>query len=202
MKRVSYRSLGSSLLCVALQNFLLLWKLFPNCSLSYHKPRGGSTQTGLALKYVLRKGFPGGRNATAAARIVILLSDGRSQGNVVQAAAELKETGAVLFAVGLRYPTYVYLLPLSKTWGENYCAALKNRFCSQMGGATCPGQWAHGEPCLLRWAFPRRCQRAVHNTVHLLRVQRHTSRSERCCIGPGIIFTDPFWELLKRKRWW
>ncbi|KAG8008701.1 Tudor domain-containing protein 1 [Nibea albiflora] len=56
--------------------------------------RGGSTQTGLALKYILRKGFPGGRNSTAAARIVILLSDGRSQGNVVQAAAQLKETGA------------------------------------------------------------------------------------------------------------
>lgn len=76
-------------------------------------PRGGSTQTSLALKYVLRKGFPGGRNVTAAARIVILLSDGRSQGNVAQAAAELKETGAVVFAVGLRYPTYDYLFPLS-----------------------------------------------------------------------------------------
>lgn len=58
------------------------------------------------MKYVLRKGFPGGRNATAAAQIVILLSDGRSQGNVLQAAAELKQTGVVLFAVGLRYPRY------------------------------------------------------------------------------------------------
>lgn len=46
----------------------------------------------------------------------------------MQAAAELKETGAVLFAVGLRYPTYVYFLPLSKTWGENYFAALKTGF--------------------------------------------------------------------------
>lgn len=97
--------------------------------------------------------------------------------------------------------TFIFFLWV-KPWGENYCAALKNRFCSQMGGATCPGQWAHGEPCLLRWAFPRRSQWAVHNTVHVLRVQRHTSRSERCCIGPGRIFTDPFWELLKRKRWW
>lgn len=63
------------------------------------------------MKYVLRKGFPGGRNATAAAQIVILLSDGRSQGNVLQAAAELKETGVVLFAVGLRYPRYGGFLP-------------------------------------------------------------------------------------------
>lgn len=71
-------------------------------------PRGGSTQTGLALKYVLRKGFPGGRNSSTVAQIVILLSDGRSQGNVMQVAAQLKETGVVLFAVGLRYPRCVF----------------------------------------------------------------------------------------------
>ncbi|XP_041830461.1 von Willebrand factor A domain-containing protein 2 isoform X2 [Melanotaenia boesemani] len=68
--------------------------------------RGGSTQTGLALKYILRKGFPGGRNSTSVPRIAILLSDGRSQGNVAQAAAQLKETGVILFAVGLRYPRW------------------------------------------------------------------------------------------------
>lgn len=69
--------------------------------------RGGSTQTGLALKYILRKGFPGGRNSSSVPRIVILMSDGRSQGNSVQAAAQLKDTGVVVFAVGLRYPKYV-----------------------------------------------------------------------------------------------
>lgn len=68
--------------------------------------RGGSTQTGLALKYILRKGFQGGRNSSYVARITILLTDGRSQGNVAQAAAQLKETGVVLFAVGLRYPRW------------------------------------------------------------------------------------------------
>ncbi|CAK6974630.1 von Willebrand factor A domain-containing protein 2 [Scomber scombrus] len=68
--------------------------------------RGGSTQTGLAMKYVLRKSFPGGRNSSTVPRIIILLSDGRSQGNVVQAAAQLKETGVVLFAVGLRFPRW------------------------------------------------------------------------------------------------
>ncbi|XP_055006345.1 von Willebrand factor A domain-containing protein 2 [Boleophthalmus pectinirostris] len=68
--------------------------------------RGGSTQTGLALKYILRKGFQGGRNSSDVARITILLTDGRSQGNVVQAAAQLKENGVVLFAVGLRYPRW------------------------------------------------------------------------------------------------
>ncbi|XP_008434914.1 von Willebrand factor A domain-containing protein 2 isoform X3 [Poecilia reticulata] len=68
--------------------------------------RGGSTQTGQALKYVLKKGFPGGRNSSSVPRVAILLSDGRSQGSVVQAAAQLKQTGVVLFAVGLRYPKY------------------------------------------------------------------------------------------------
>nr|XP_019938484.1 PREDICTED: von Willebrand factor A domain-containing protein 2 [Paralichthys olivaceus]XP_019938485.1 PREDICTED: von Willebrand factor A domain-containing protein 2 [Paralichthys olivaceus] len=68
--------------------------------------RGGSTQTALALKYILRKGYPGGRNSSAVARVAILLSDGRSQGNTVQAAARLKETGVVLFAIGVRFPRW------------------------------------------------------------------------------------------------
>ncbi|KAM6896990.1 von Willebrand factor A domain-containing protein 2 [Xenentodon cancila] len=68
--------------------------------------RGGSTQTGLALKYIQRKGFQGGRNSSGVHQIAVLLSDGRSQGNVVQAAAQLKETGVVLFAVGMRYPKW------------------------------------------------------------------------------------------------
>lgn len=80
-----------------------------SCSryLLYSSFRGGGTQTGLALKYILRKGFPGGRNSSSVPHIAILLSDGRSQGSVVQTASQLKETGMVLFAVGLRYPKYV-----------------------------------------------------------------------------------------------
>ncbi|KAM3592799.1 uncharacterized protein V6R79_025391 [Siganus canaliculatus] len=82
--------------------------------------RGGSTQTGLALKYVLRKGFPGGRNSSVAAHIVILLSDGKSQGNVVHAAAQLKDTGVVLFAVGLRYPRWDELHALASEPMESH----------------------------------------------------------------------------------
>ncbi|XP_028286194.1 von Willebrand factor A domain-containing protein 2 [Parambassis ranga] len=82
--------------------------------------RGGSTQTGLALKYVLRKGFPGGRNSFGVARIAILLSDGRSQGSVVQAATQLKETGVVLFAVGLRYPKWEELHVLASEPMESH----------------------------------------------------------------------------------
>nr|XP_046232628.1 von Willebrand factor A domain-containing protein 2 isoform X3 [Scatophagus argus] len=82
--------------------------------------RGGSTQTSLALKYVLRKGFPGGRNSSSVAQIAILLSDGRSQGNTMQAAAQLKETGVVLFAVGLRYPRWEELHALASDPTENH----------------------------------------------------------------------------------
>ncbi|XP_034070312.1 von Willebrand factor A domain-containing protein 2 isoform X2 [Gymnodraco acuticeps] len=82
--------------------------------------RGGSTQTGLALKYVLKKGFPGGRNSSTVARIAILLSDGRSQGNVVQAAVQLKETGVVLFAVGIRFPKWEELHALASEPMESH----------------------------------------------------------------------------------
>ncbi|KAL7372169.1 hypothetical protein ABVT39_011310 [Epinephelus coioides] len=82
--------------------------------------RGGSTQTGLALKYVLRKGFPGGRNSSTVARIAILLSDGKSQGNVVQVAAQLKETGVVVFAVGIRFPKWEELHALASEPMESH----------------------------------------------------------------------------------
>ncbi|KAM6898646.1 von Willebrand factor A domain-containing protein 2 [Lycodopsis pacificus] len=82
--------------------------------------RGGATQTGLALKYVLRKGFPGGRNSSTAAQIAVLLTDGRSQGNTVQAAAQLKETGVVLFAVGIRYPKWEELHALASEPMESH----------------------------------------------------------------------------------
>nr|XP_020460941.1 von Willebrand factor A domain-containing protein 2 isoform X2 [Monopterus albus] len=82
--------------------------------------RGGSTQTGLALKYILRKGFPGGRSSSAVARVAILLSDGRSQGNTVQVAAQLKETGIVLFAVGLHYPRWEELHALASEPVESH----------------------------------------------------------------------------------
>ena len=81
----------------------------PSLPPSLPAPRGGSTQTAQALQYLLRKGFPGGRNSSGVAQVAVLLSDGRSQegfskGGLVQAASQLKESGVVLFAVGLRHP--------------------------------------------------------------------------------------------------
>ena len=100
---LSYLSLLSvSLLSVSLLSLFSLSLSLSSLSLSL-LCRGGSTQTGLALKYVLRKGFPSSGNSTIP-RILILLSDGRSQGAVQLAATELKQTGVTLFAVGLRHP--------------------------------------------------------------------------------------------------
>lgn len=65
--------------------------------------RGGRTDTGLALKYLLRKGFPGGRNASVP-QILVVATDGRSQGQVVLPAEQLKERGVTIFAVGVRFP--------------------------------------------------------------------------------------------------
>ncbi|XP_055502877.1 von Willebrand factor A domain-containing protein 2 isoform X1 [Leucoraja erinacea] len=67
--------------------------------------RGGSTQTAPALKYVLQKGFADTRN-TSVPRILIILTDGKSQGNVTQVAAQVKETGITVFAVGVKFPRW------------------------------------------------------------------------------------------------
>ncbi|KAK0136749.1 von Willebrand factor A domain-containing protein 2 [Merluccius polli] len=92
--------------------------------------RGGSTQTAQAFQYLLRKGFPGGRNSSSVARVVVLLSDGRfkegvtkggvAKGGVAQAASQLKESGVVLFAVGLRHPRWEELHELASTPMESH----------------------------------------------------------------------------------
>ncbi|XP_036399886.1 von Willebrand factor A domain-containing protein 2 [Megalops cyprinoides] len=81
--------------------------------------KGGSTQTSSALKYVLWKGFPGGRNGTVP-RVLVLLSDGKSQGNVQLPAAELKKEGVTLFAVGIRYPRWEELHALASIPTERH----------------------------------------------------------------------------------
>ncbi|KAM6971773.1 von Willebrand factor A domain-containing protein 2-like [Aplochiton taeniatus] len=66
--------------------------------------RGGSTEAGRAVHYVLKKGFPGGR--TKVPRILLLLTDGRSQDNLKGAAHLAKKSGIKLFAVGVRHPDW------------------------------------------------------------------------------------------------
>ncbi|XP_038614209.1 von Willebrand factor A domain-containing protein 2 [Tachyglossus aculeatus] len=81
--------------------------------------RGGSTETGLALKYILRKGFPGGRNASVP-QILILITDGKSQGNVTVPAQQLKDRGVTVFAVGVRFPRWEELHLLASEPNEQH----------------------------------------------------------------------------------
>uniref|UniRef100_H3AXH3 von Willebrand factor A domain containing 2 n=1 Tax=Latimeria chalumnae TaxID=7897 RepID=H3AXH3_LATCH len=81
--------------------------------------KGGSTETGLALKYVLRKGFPGGRNSSIP-QILIILSDGKSQGNVFQPAKRLKDSGITVFAVGVKFPRWEELHKLASEPSEQH----------------------------------------------------------------------------------
>lgn len=73
--------------------------------------KGGRTETGLALKH-LRRGFPGGRNGTVP-QILIIITDGKSQGPVALPAKQLRESGIVVFAVGVRFPRWDELLTLA-----------------------------------------------------------------------------------------
>uniref|UniRef100_A0AAV2LGR2 von Willebrand factor A domain-containing protein 2 n=1 Tax=Knipowitschia caucasica TaxID=637954 RepID=A0AAV2LGR2_KNICA len=116
---------------------------------------GGSTQTGLALKYISRKGFQGGRNSSGVAQIGVLLSDGRSQGNVVQAAARLKEAGVVLFTVGLRYPSvlsWAVFRSLGLACLGSACLGSACRESACLGsvcrGSACLGSACRGSACL------------------------------------------------------
>ncbi|XP_007665886.2 von Willebrand factor A domain-containing protein 2 [Ornithorhynchus anatinus] len=81
--------------------------------------RGGSTETGLALKYILWKGFPGGRNASVP-QILILITDGKSQGNVTVPAQQLKDRGITVFAVGVRFPRWEELHLLASEPNEQH----------------------------------------------------------------------------------
>ncbi|CAM5129810.1 unnamed protein product [Eretmochelys imbricata] len=81
--------------------------------------KGGSTETGLALKYVLQKGFPGGRNSSVP-EILIILSDGKSQGNVATPAKQLKDRGTTVFAVGVKFPRWEELHTLASEPAEQH----------------------------------------------------------------------------------
>ncbi|XP_045147420.1 von Willebrand factor A domain-containing protein 2 [Echinops telfairi] len=74
--------------------------------------KGGSTETGLALKYLLHKGFPGGRNVSVP-QILIVVTDGKSQGQAAVPAKQLKERGITVFAVGIGFPRWEELQALA-----------------------------------------------------------------------------------------
>ncbi|KAI5279763.1 Collagen Alpha-1(Xx) Chain [Manis pentadactyla] len=65
--------------------------------------RGGNTFTGLALTHVLEQNLkPAAGSGPEAAKVVVLVTDGKSQDNVRAAGCILKDLGVDVFAVALR----------------------------------------------------------------------------------------------------
>ncbi|XP_047409254.1 von Willebrand factor A domain-containing protein 2 isoform X2 [Sciurus carolinensis] len=81
--------------------------------------KGGHTETGLALKYLLGRGFPGGRNGSVP-QLLIVVTDGKSQGHVALPAKQLKESGVTVFAVGVRFPRWEELHTLASEPTEQH----------------------------------------------------------------------------------
>ncbi|XP_012873114.1 PREDICTED: von Willebrand factor A domain-containing protein 2 [Dipodomys ordii] len=85
--------------------------------------KGGRTETGLALKHLLHRGFPGGRNGSVP-QLLILVTDGKSQGHVALPAKQLKEKGVTVFAVGVLFPRWEELHMLaSEPWEQHVLLA-------------------------------------------------------------------------------
>ncbi|KAI4551048.1 hypothetical protein MJT46_020152, partial [Ovis ammon polii x Ovis aries] len=84
--------------------------------------RGGRTETSLALKYLLHKGFPGGRNASVP-QILIIVTDGRSQGHVALPAKQLKQRGVTVWVSVGRRAIVTSLLRPGLRWEELHSLA-------------------------------------------------------------------------------
>ncbi|NXT23556.1 VWA2 protein, partial [Syrrhaptes paradoxus] len=118
--------------------------------------RGGSTETGRALKYVLRKGFPGGRNSTVP-EVLIIISDGKSQGSSMMPAMQVKEKGTTVFAVGIKFPRWEELHVLASEPTEQHVLfagdandaanGLYSTLTSSVCSATAPGCKVESHPC-------------------------------------------------------
>lgn len=80
--------------------------------------KGGRTETGLALKR-LHRGFPGGRRGSVP-QILIIVTDGKSQGSVAVPAKQLRERGVIVFAVGVRFPRWDELRTLASEPKEQH----------------------------------------------------------------------------------
>uniref|UniRef100_A0A8B9IUB7 von Willebrand factor A domain-containing protein 2 n=1 Tax=Amazona collaria TaxID=241587 RepID=A0A8B9IUB7_9PSIT len=118
--------------------------------------RGGSTETGRALKYILHKGFPGGRNSSVP-EVLIIVSDGKSQGSTVMPAMQVKERRIMVFAVGIKFPRWEELHMLASEPTDQHVLFAgdaddaANGLYSTLTGSVCsttaPGYRVESHPC-------------------------------------------------------
>ncbi|XP_036121813.1 von Willebrand factor A domain-containing protein 2 [Molossus molossus] len=130
--------------------------------------KGGRTETGLALKYFLRQGLPGGRNASVP-QVLIIITDGRSQGHVALPAKQLQERGVTVFAVGVRFPRWEELHTLASEPQEQHVLmaepvedAANGLFSTLSGSGICT---AASPDCKVQ---PHPCERKTLETVREL----------------------------------
>ncbi|KAM3666573.1 LOW QUALITY PROTEIN: von Willebrand factor A domain-containing protein 2 [Ammospiza maritima maritima] len=118
--------------------------------------RGGSTETGQALKYILHKGFPGGRNSSVP-EVLIIISDGKSQGSTSVPAMLVKERHITVFAVGIKFPRWEELQVLASEPPERHLLfagdaedaanGLYSTLSDSVCTATAPGCKVESHPC-------------------------------------------------------
>ncbi|OWK56979.1 von Willebrand factor A domain-containing protein 2 [Lonchura striata] len=119
-------------------------------------PVGGSTETGQALKYILHKGFPGGRNSSVP-EVLIIISDGKSQGSTARPAMQVKERHITVFAVGIKFPRWEELQVLASEPPERHLLfagdaddaanGLYSTLSDPVCTATTPGCKVESHPC-------------------------------------------------------
>ncbi|KAI1236182.1 hypothetical protein IHE44_0001459 [Lamprotornis superbus] len=117
---------------------------------------GGSTETGQALKYILHKGFPGGRNSSVP-EVLIIISDGKSQGSTAVPAMQVKERHITVFAVGIKFPRWEELHMLASEPPEQHVLfagdaedaanGLYSTLSDPVCTATAPGCKVESHPC-------------------------------------------------------
>ncbi|XP_048384895.1 von Willebrand factor A domain-containing protein 2-like isoform X1 [Stegostoma tigrinum] len=78
--------------------------------------RGGGTEIGTAIKYVLHKGFHGGRQDVL--KVIVILTDGKSQDNATVPLRFAKNSGMTIFAVGVKHPGWKELASLASVPSE------------------------------------------------------------------------------------
>ncbi|XP_030309227.1 von Willebrand factor A domain-containing protein 2 isoform X2 [Calypte anna] len=121
--------------------------------------RGGRTETARALKYILRKGFPGGRNSSVP-EVLIIISDGKSQGSTMMPAMQVKERHIMVFAVGIKFPRWEELHVLASEPTEQHVLfagdaedaanGLYSTLTASVCSTTAPGCKVESHPCELR----------------------------------------------------
>ncbi|XP_078090638.1 von Willebrand factor A domain-containing protein 2-like [Mustelus asterias] len=144
--------------------------------------RGGGTEIGRAIKYVLLKGFHGGRKDSL--KIIVILTDGKSQDNATVPLMSAKNSGMTIFAVGVKHPEWKELASLASVpsemhvlYAEHYDDAVNGLYTTLTQSTVCSD--VH-PACKLVSRF---CQRTTVNAEKKY-LGNHLCWKDPCDSGP------------------